>query len=36
MRETYRKMMGELLRHREGWGSNELEFPSELVYVIRK
>ena len=36
MRETYRGMMGELLKHREGWRPHELEFPSELVYVVEK
>ena len=36
MRETYRGMMGELLKHREAWRPSELEFPSELVYVIQK
>ena len=36
MRETYRAMTGELLKHRPDWEPHELEFPSELVYVIRK
>jgi 16S rRNA (guanine(1405)-N(7))-methyltransferase len=35
MRETYRKTMDELLKDRP-WERHELDFPSELVFVVRK
>jgi 16S rRNA (guanine(1405)-N(7))-methyltransferase len=36
MPETYRTMMGQILEHRLAWQPQELEFPSELVYVVKK
>jgi hypothetical protein len=36
MCETYRATMGQLLKLRPAWEPHELEFPSELVYVVKK